>query len=57
MTSKVNISTVFFNDEVEARNYLERVRWPDGVVCPHCGSLEGAYKVESRKTRSGLYKC
>ena len=26
-----------FADEDSARNYLERIRWPNGPVCPHCG--------------------
>ena len=24
----------------EAREYLERLRWPNGPVCPHCGSQD-----------------
>ena len=24
----------------EARNYLESIRWPNGPVCPHCGSTD-----------------
>lgn len=53
---KVSMSTIFFNDEEEARKYLESIRWPSGVACPHCGNL-GAYKIEGKKARRGLYKC
>jgi transposase-like protein len=47
--------------EDEARETLEAIRWPNGVVCPHCGSKE-AYKLtakEGTKThvRPGVYKC
>ena len=36
-----------------ARKWFEALRWPDGVVCPHCGSINRAY---ARK-RPGLYRC
>lgn len=25
-----------FGDETKCRNYLEKLRWPKGVTCPHC---------------------
>jgi len=25
-----------FGDESKCRNYLEKLRWPNGVTCPHC---------------------
>lgn len=42
--------------EDQARETFERIRWPDGPVCPHCGSVE-ATKLEGKSTRPGLYKC
>ena len=47
--------------EDQARELLESICWPDGAVCPHCGSKE-AYKLtpkaESNKhVRNGVYKC
>jgi hypothetical protein len=30
------------------------VRWPDGPVCSHCGSINHAYAVTGR---AGLYRC
>jgi Transposase zinc-ribbon domain/Phage integrase, N-terminal SAM-like domain len=27
-----------FDDEPSALSLLERVRWPDGPICPHCGT-------------------
>jgi transposase-like protein len=44
-------------DETKAREYLESIRWPDGPVCPHCGSVEGAYRLEGESHRPGLLKC
>jgi hypothetical protein len=29
---------VYFADPVNCREYLVARRWPDGVVCPKCGS-------------------
>ncbi|MBV9761482.1 MAG: transposase [Acidobacteriaceae bacterium] len=43
-------------DEEAARDYLERLLWPDGPVCPKCGVNE-AYKLDGETTRGGLYKC
>ncbi|MBU8921224.1 MAG: IS1595 family transposase [Bacteroidales bacterium] len=51
------LSAQYFHDEQAAREYLEKVRWPDGVVCPHCGGMDKAYKLEGKSTRPGLYKC
>jgi transposase-like protein len=39
--------------EEAARKWFEKLRWLEGVVCPHCGSIGRAY---ARK-RPGLYRC
>ena len=46
-----------FTDAAKAREYLERVRWPDGPVCPHCGSVGGHYALQGTAHRPGLWKC
>jgi Transposase zinc-ribbon domain len=52
-----------FSDEQKAREYIERLRWPDGPICPHCGLLNNAYRLapqESKKgkhVRPGVWKC
>jgi transposase-like protein len=55
-----------FSDEDKAREFVEKLRWPDGPVCPHCGELNNAYKLEpkpakkdSKNThvRKGVWKC
>ena len=54
--------------EAEAYLYLERMRWADGVVCPHCGGTGRCFYLNpdngvSRKTRTGttsqrrVWKC
>ncbi len=59
----LNLSALakYFSDEDAAREFLERKRWPNGAVCPHCKST-GAYKLtpkaESKSpARKGLWKC
>lgn len=51
-----------FGDPEAARDFLEAVRWPEGPVCPHCGVIGEAYKLEpkpesKRPVRPGVYKC
>ncbi len=61
-----------FRDEDAAREFLEKMRWPEGAVCPHCGLLGEAYRIavkepdleklkltrqRYRKPRKGLWKC
>jgi transposase-like protein len=52
----VEIASRFSNADA-AREYLESLRWPDGPICPHCGVLDEATKLEGKKHRRGLYKC
>ena len=47
--------------EDEAREFLENLRWPNGVICPHC-EHNVAHKLtakEGTKThvRDGVYMC
>lgn len=49
-----------FTTDEAARAYFEGIRWPNGPVCPHCGSSEKIYaRTANTKTgtRQGLYKC
>ena len=46
-----------FQDADKAREFLEALRWPAGVVCPHCGVIGGHYQLKGRATRPGVYKC
>jgi transposase-like protein len=45
----------------EAREQLEKLRWPNGPACPHCGGLN-PYSIKGkpdskRPARKGVYKC
>jgi transposase-like protein len=46
---KGSILEPHFTDEDKAREYLEQMRWPDGVVCPHCGLVGEAYRINVKE--------
>jgi len=46
-----------FTNEEKAIAYWESKRWPDGPICPHCGLVGEAYKLQGKSTRPGLWKC
>jgi transposase-like protein len=46
-----------FQDADKAREYLEALRWPNGVVCPHCGVVGEHYALQGKAHRPGLWKC
>jgi len=53
----MNLSEIGRMTERQARKYLEKARWPEGPVCPHCGSNKRVYKMSGPRQRAGLYKC
>jgi len=57
---KVSFSRLLKWTERDCRDYLERIRWPDGPVCPRCGA-PGPYRIARRsKTKNKvqhLYSC
>src|SRR5262245_43499080 len=53
----MNLTDVSKLSEDEARETLERIRWPNSPVCAHCGATENVTKFEGKAHRPGLYKC
>jgi len=52
------LSEVSKLSEEEARATLERIRWPDGPLCPHCGATERIKPLTGKANyRPGLYWC
>lgn len=39
----------FFSDADVATDYFSKMRWPNGVCCPHCGSTSVAYLKNQRR--------
>ena len=35
-----------FQSPENAREWLENLRWPEGPICSHCGTIGRAYKTE-----------
>ena len=52
-----NLTAAIYNDEDAARAHFEAIRWPDGRVCPHCGTIDNSTLMQGKTTRAGLYKC
>lgn len=60
-TGNLSKLSKYFANEDEARALLERLRWPNGPVCPRCGG-DAPYKLNPKASgknpaRQGLYKC
>lgn len=48
-----SLSASHFHDAEAARKYLEGIRWPEGPICPHCGTVGQAYATK----KPGVYRC
>ena len=59
----LNLATLakVFADEDESRAFLESKRWPNGPVCPRCGSTRAhaltAREGSKKPVRQGVYFC
>ena len=52
-----DLTNPIFSDKDAAREHLERIRWPNGPFCPHCGEAENVKPLNGKSHRSGLHKC
>jgi transposase-like protein len=50
-----DISAPQFKNETAAIAHLEASRWPDGVNCPHCGSV--TVTRMGGETQAGMFQC
>jgi transposase-like protein len=55
----MNITDPIYSDANKAREHLEKLQWPNGPLCPHCGNCDPARitKLAGKSTRPGVYKC
>lgn len=51
------LTKAYFHDEKAAFAKLEEIVWPQGPVCPHCGSVDRIYEINGKSARIGLKKC
>src|SRR5437763_8878048 len=54
---KANLDAPHFADEAAAFAYVEAWLWPNGPVCPHCGTVGEATRSKGKTTRPGLWNC
>ena len=52
----IDLTNAIFHKEDAARAHLERQRWPNGPVCPHCNSDDVA-RLAGEKHRAGVFQC
>src|SRR5690348_591501 len=52
-----DLSRPEFHDAEKARKWLEAELWPNGPVCPKCGTVNQATLMHGEVTRPGLYQC
>jgi transposase-like protein len=65
MTTLSKLTKDAFHSEAQAFEFLEKTLWSDGPVCPHCGTIGHATKLQTaggkidgkRQARIGLWKC
>lgn len=53
----VELSNPVYCNEEAARKHLEAIRWPSGVICPHCGSVDGARELGGDSMGPGWFYC
>lgn len=51
------LSQPCFHSEEAAYEFIEARLWANGVVCPHCGEIGKAGKLQGASTRIGTWKC
>jgi transposase-like protein len=52
-----DLSNPIFQDDTKAREWLEARLWPNGPICPKCGTIGEATLMQGESHRSGLYQC
>ena len=54
---KTDLTHPMFHNNDAARAHLEKLLWPEGPVCPHCGVCDEAKLMKGKSHRPGLYNC
>lgn len=52
-----DLQKAIYRNNDKAREHLESIRWPNGPICPHCGSIDNAALLKGKSTRAGVWKC
>jgi transposase-like protein len=46
---------IYFDDQSNCIDYLAARRWPNGVVCPGCGSMKVSFNAQRRTWKCGSH--
>lgn len=52
-----DVDDPIFTDADKAREHLEKLKWPKGPVCPHCGEKKRIHRLQGKSHRVGLIQC
>jgi transposase-like protein len=52
-----NITDPVFHDEKLARTFFEKMRWPNGLVCPYCGEAKNVVRLGGDAEAKGQILC
>jgi transposase-like protein len=57
--ANATLSNPIYHSEEAARAHFEKLRWPEGRACPHCGVVgdDQSSLLKGKSHRAGLYKC
>ena len=58
MSNEINLNNLaqHFSTEEAARELIEKMRWPDGTICPHCNAMD-AFKIQAKaESKTGARK-
>ena len=51
------LNNPIYQDETAARRHFEKIRWPEGPVCFHCGCMEHVRPLEGQSMGDGWWYC
>lgn len=57
MSATVDLTNPIFTDLEKARAHFEAIRWPQGVYCPFCGSVDRVAALGGKSMGAGWYHC
>jgi transposase-like protein len=57
MRTPERLSDPVYHDEEAARAYVEEVRWPEFVFCPHCGAADKISRLGGESMGPGWWYC
>src|SRR3954449_2663999 len=46
-----------FHDPAAALGHVEKLLWPNGSECPHCGATDRIYALKAKGPKPGVRKC